>query len=561
MTTRSPHGHRPDRRLPPALLPALLVALIPFVVVVVDTSRRALADVIHLEGGGKVRGEIVRQTDREVIIKTPAGLSVIPRDEIASIEKASDPKADYAKKAKALRSSQKADAHFELGMWAKKKKLVDESKESFRRAIELDHDHEDARAELGYRKHAGKWLDEEEYKQDVLGLVWFDGQWVNASDADKLRQGFVKNDKGQWTRPDLERDEPGGDDYARSTPKPSGGASSPKLPGGGSTGRPSSGAGGSSVPRGLPKPGSGGNGGRGWGGFPRPGGGGRGAAPAGPKEDTDWYNDNSGVPWEQASTYSSKYYDIKSNVKDEYLKRYGKMMDQYYVKFKGVFKHFMPKGEIRRSPIWIYKSQQEFMSREGMSQGVGGFYSSGNKRVTGYHGRFGMNGTTRTVLAHEGTHQFEDIVLQGGFYRAPIWILEGLAVFFESAYYDLEKNKVEIGNVPADRLSNLKRGIRNNSTIPLTDLIRTPQPSFTAYHYAHAWGLIYMMLYFNGDEKARKRNNKVFTDLFFMAKTKRVSPEDVEAIFGGRDKFLKFEEEWKKWIADLPYDFDPKKNK
>ena len=174
-------------------------------------------------------------------------------------------------------------------------------------------------------------------------------------------------------------------------------------------------------------------------------------------------------------------------------------------------------------------------------------------------GRFGGSGNTRTVIAHEGTHQFEDFLVP--FHNAPIWILEGFAVFFESAYYDPVKKKVKIATIPKDRLAALKRGIAGNTTIPLVQLIRTPQYQFSGYHYAHAWGLIYYILYFNKNDKARKKNTKLFTDMFMMATSKKVQPADVEELFGGPEKFKEFEIRWKEWIAELPYDYDPPMDK
>lgn len=282
--------------------------------------------------------------------------------------------------------------------------------------------------------------------------------------------------------------------------------------------------------------------------------------PANPhKEDVAWYKDNEAVcDFADAETYTSKYYRIKTNVKPEYAKRYGKMLDQYFKRFISVFKAFLPNKRYSKSDIWIYASKDEFREATKMAEGVGGFYNTGNKRVTAYHGLFGPTGNTRVVLVHEGTHQFEDLVLQGNFRNAPIWIIEGLAVFFESARYT--GSDVKIGEVPADRLYGLKRGLANNSLIPLRTLIRTPQQRFTGYHYAHAWGLIYMVLYYGKNEKIRRRCQKWFSDLFSAALEGPVSARDVEAGVGGRSGLKELEDQWKAWIKDLPYDYDPKKN-
>lgn len=276
------------------------------------------------------------------------------------------------------------------------------------------------------------------------------------------------------------------------------------------------------------------------------------------QEDKEWYQDPESkvCAWEEAEVYKSKYYLIKTNVKPEYAKRYGKMMDQYFKRFVSVFKDFLPETGYERSEIYIHATKAEFHEQNPqVPKTAGGFYSPQTKRVVAYHGLFGGQGTTRDVLAHEGTHQFEDIVLRGKFWNCPIWIIEGLAVYFESAYFN--GREVKIGLVPRERLWSLKRGLASNSLIPLRTLIRTPQRQFGGYHYAHAWSLIYMVIYGNKSKKLRQKNRQWFSDLFMSALQGKVSPEQVEEKLGGKEAFDELEAAWKEWISELPYDYKP----
>ncbi|HBP16752.1 MAG TPA: hypothetical protein DEA08_03025 [Planctomycetes bacterium] len=277
-------------------------------------------------------------------------------------------------------------------------------------------------------------------------------------------------------------------------------------------------------------------------------------------EDTEWYKDTAAKisEWEDAKVYKSKYYLIRTNVKQLYARRYMKMMDQYFKRFITVFKNFLPETKYERSEIYIHASKAEFHEKNPqVPKTAGGFYQPKTKRVVAYHGIFGKQGTTRTVLAHEGTHQFEDIVLRGKFWNCPIWMLEGLAVFFESAIY--KNGKVQIGLIPRERLYSLKRGLANNALIPLRTLIRTPQRQFSGYHYAHAWALIYMVVYGDDQKKERQEKQKWFSDLFMDALKGKVAPNHVERKIGGKAAFDKLEQQWKEWVKELPYDFDPKK--
>lgn len=478
-------------------------------------AAAAHADIIHLESGGKYRGTIIKETSSRVTIKTKVGTVRVPRDEISRIVREDSAKATFKKRYKSLKAKQDAEGLYALGKWATQKGLKKSARKAFKRAIKLDAFHREAREALGHKLHKGRWYSPAEYKRVVQGLVKYKDRWVSPEDKERLEAGLVKNRDGVWVLPQRPED-PRAPRAAskRQRPKPRSVRASSKR---------------------ADKP----------------------ARPL-PKVDKSWYRDNTrSGDFGSAPITESRYYKIKTNAKPEYAKRYGKMMDRYYVRFLKVFREFLPKGEIKKSSIWIYSSKQEFMSANRLGPNVGGFYSTGTKRVTAFHGLFGQTGTTRTVLAHEGTHQFEDIVLGGRFRNCPIWILEGLAVFFESAYYD--GKDVVIGLVPRDRLAALKRGLANNSLIPLTTLIRTPQPRFTGYHYAHAWGLIYMILYYGENRAVRKKTQKWFSDLFSASKKGPVTPEMVEERCGGRDKFLELERRWKDWIRGLSYDFKPKR--
>lgn len=500
------------------------VGLLLLVGVTLWLGTVARADVIVTDSGAKYRGTIVKETSTHITIKTRVGEVKIPRDEISQIVRIDELRKEFEERfAQAKRD---ADAAFKVGQWATREELKPEAQRAYERAVELDGYHEGARKALGHYEHQGRWYTPEAYRTEVLGLVEHEGQWIKPEDRDKLAAGFVRQPDGQWVLPEG-REEP-----MPARPRPSR-ETEPKEPKEPREAEPQ--------PSAAPKV--------------------EGPKLARPKAgDESWYRDNTSTgSFGEAAQTESRFYSIKTNVKPEYAERYGRMMDRYYVRFQKVFKEFLPRGGTpRKSEIWIYASRAEFARAEGVGPTTGGFYNTGTKRVTAFHGPFGNTGTTREVLSHEGTHQFEDLCLGGRFGNAPIWILEGLAVLFESAVYDEENKEVVIGLVPRDRLESLKRGIATNSLIPLTELIRTPQAQFTAYHYAHAWGLIYMVLYYGENKAVRQKCQQWFSDLFASAKTGRVTAEMVEERCGGREKFLELEQRWKEWIRDLPYDYDPR---
>ena len=516
----------------------------------------AHADVIHLEGGGVHRGKIVNEDRRSVTIKTAGGELRIPRTEIARIVKEEGAKDYVRRRLKELKGSSDPVPFFELGEWCEEHNLPSGASYCYEKALEVDAFHRPSREALGHVYHQGRWYTPEEYKRVVEGLVEWEGRWVTAEEKAFLEQGFVQDDDGNWVDPNAVDRRPTSDGgFRRERESEPRRASSDRRDSGRSPRQPSRGKDRGYGPVAPPLP-WGDDGGRDRGRNDRDD---EADDPAkGLEEDKAWYQDDQTYgDFNSAGFHTSRYYQIKTNVKPEYAERYGEMMDRYYMRFLRFFKNYLPDGDLPKSEIWIYSNKQEFMRSTGMGQSVGGFYNTGNKRVTAYHGLFGQSGTTRTVVAHEATHQFEDIVLQGSFGNCPIWILEGLAVFFESAYYD--GDDVIIGLVPRDRLASLKRGLETNTLIPLNDLIRTPQPQFTGYHYAHAWSLIYMISYYGGSKSVRKKCQQWFSDLMMDSRKGRVTAEDVVERCGGPDKFAELEQTWKDWLRELPYDYDPRK--
>ena len=155
-----------------------------------------LGDIIHLDGGGFVEGEIVDEDEDRVVVKTKFGEMSIPRGRIVRIERGTNEEI-YKKRLKELKDDD-TEGHFELGLWAKRVGLASYAKERFRYVLKLDPDHEFARLELGYRRLKGKWVSEEEY-YTAKGFVRYKGEWVEKEVAERLKAGFVRYGD-EWVR-------------------------------------------------------------------------------------------------------------------------------------------------------------------------------------------------------------------------------------------------------------------------------------------------------------------------------------------------------------------------
>jgi len=147
-------------------------------------AATALGDVVYLRNGGSLEGQVV-PTEDGVVVKLPAGEVRIAQAAIARIEKKPTALDEYQKRALALKQDD-AEAQAKLGAWALSVGLKAQATEHFRKAIALDPNHANARQALGYRRVAGKWVNEDE-EMRARGLVRYEGQWMAPEAAAKLQ--------------------------------------------------------------------------------------------------------------------------------------------------------------------------------------------------------------------------------------------------------------------------------------------------------------------------------------------------------------------------------------
>ncbi|RME88116.1 MAG: DUF1570 domain-containing protein, partial [Planctomycetota bacterium] len=472
--------------------------------------------VVYMEDGTKIRGKIKKVTRRKVVILTEYGiLQVISMDGVKKIVRGFNPVEELKKKVQKVESYDYPlpEDYLEIARFCEKyKELKKEAKKYYRKVLELDPNNGEARQKLGYIRYRGKWITKEEYRQKILkGFVKYKGRWIRRDELEKAKREEEEREKERirkWLEWKKKQDE---ERKRLKKLRPLGGPGPYKKgPAGGS-------------PHNNPK-------------FKKI---------KGYVDFRKMFQDTQeDVPWSQAHVYESKYYRIKSNTKPKYIKVYAIMLDKFFEKYSKVFRYNKPLR--RRLPVYIYANHRQFMQMENKPPGVGGFFQwgGGGAKVVAYHGTFGQTGNTFTVLAHECTHQFENLVLGStSMRRTPIWIIEGLAVFFESAYYDVPHKKVIIGTIPYERLRTVKMMIRRGNYIRIKDLIRTPQPQFTAIHYAHAWSVIYWMVY------TSRRNRRVFMQIWETCKRGGLTVQQLKDII--KVDFDRWEAVWKDWVMKL----------
>lgn len=159
-------------------IPAVALALVLFAVPV-------LADDVILVNGAKLEGNAQRVGD-EVVVVTPGGELRLPASEVREIVPGRTVLDDYSERAESVEADD-ADALVALGDWCAEQKLDGRAKQHWQAALRVDGDHADARKRLGFLRHDGRWVTQNEYRR-LRGFVLVEGEWVHRDELARREQ-------------------------------------------------------------------------------------------------------------------------------------------------------------------------------------------------------------------------------------------------------------------------------------------------------------------------------------------------------------------------------------
>jgi tetratricopeptide (TPR) repeat protein len=170
----------------------------------------AAADVYHMKDGRSIEGSLVRETQTQYVVKTIGGEQTLDKSAVASVDKKSSPKDEFDQKFKACKPTD-AEEFYQLGLWCEQNKLKAEAVKTFKKALEIDPQHEGAHKALGHVQYKGAWMTpaerdavvkkEEVDEQKASGKVQYKGQWVTPEEKANLEKGMVKVGD-DWVTPD-----------------------------------------------------------------------------------------------------------------------------------------------------------------------------------------------------------------------------------------------------------------------------------------------------------------------------------------------------------------------
>jgi hypothetical protein len=158
-------------------------------------------EALELSNGGRVEGTLVESANatREIAVIALAGGGrlEIPRSQIARVDSTSAAEKEYAELAR--KSADSVEAHWKLAQWCRDHKLRERAQQHLTRILELEPNHEEARAILGFRKRNGEWMT----RDDVMasrGLVIYEGRHVTRQHMELLkRQKAAKQSQADWS--------------------------------------------------------------------------------------------------------------------------------------------------------------------------------------------------------------------------------------------------------------------------------------------------------------------------------------------------------------------------
>ncbi|MCC6405684.1 MAG: hypothetical protein IT453_00860 [Planctomycetes bacterium] len=164
----------------------------------------ARADTLVLKDGRRIEGKVVRETTTTVTVETSTGKQDFARADVLEIKLGKTPREVFKEREAAART---ADDFYELGAWAETQKLKSFAKGAYKRAVELDPQHERANTALGLVKYKDRWLTpeerdrvsaaDEEAEKLAQGFVRHEGVWVTREDKEKYDRGLVPF-RGRW---------------------------------------------------------------------------------------------------------------------------------------------------------------------------------------------------------------------------------------------------------------------------------------------------------------------------------------------------------------------------
>lgn len=204
------------------------------------------------------------------------------------------------------------------------------------------------------------------------------------------------------------------------------------------------------------------------------------------------------------AVYQTAHYLIVHNTNDAYVRQVGLLFEQLYKGFYTFWKNQRWKLPEPKYPLvaLVLADRNDFLKHAGTEVGdtaemVIGYYHLSSNRMT----TFNMPNLERNVatIIHEATHQLAyNCGVQQRFADNPMWVSEGLAMFFEAPDFKSISRWRGVGRVNRVNLirwrNYLKTRPRESLATLLSDDSRLRKSNTATEAYAESWAFTYFLL-------------------------------------------------------------------
>ena len=245
--------------------------------------------------------------------------------------------------------------------------------------------------------------------------------------------------------------------------------------------------------------------------------------------------------------YRTTNYVLVHNTSDDYARRVGGLFEQLHRGFFSFWKNQRWDLPEPRFPLvaLVLNDRNDFL-RHGVAEvgetakSVIGYYHLTSNRMT----TFNMPNFERNVatIIHEATHQLAyNCTMQKRFADNPMWLSEGLAMFFESPDMSNPRGWRGIGRVNRVNLLRWKKYLAHRPQESLATLLaddmRFRNPASMEVSYGEAWALTYFLI------KTKRKE--------YVKYLQKISEGKPLAELSAKERITMFEEAFDTTLVDL----------
>lgn len=219
--------------------------------------------------------------------------------------------------------------------------------------------------------------------------------------------------------------------------------------------------------------------------------------------------------------HTSKNFKIHTEHSKIFAMQVGNVLEAFRKKFLRLFKS-KKKLDVTKPLVFVYKTKAEyqafcrankpaFVNNEAFMDWRWGPDEAKIKEkwewriITWAHKKFA---DTAKYMVHELTHIFNNYY----FDAPPLWLDEGLAVYFQTSR--ITRRGIVVGIYDKDFIKQYKQAIRNRKALTLKELFSLgadDDAKFTNLHYAQSWVLVHFLFHYKRG-RLSKKFNKFFVE-------------------------------------------------